>query len=67
MPQLENSPKAQRTFADLIRSLPNKQQGDPEDASDRFFKPAGDEVMNRLSKPVLVAPRPQAQPAARQG
>jgi hypothetical protein len=58
VPQLENSPKAQRTFADLIRSLPNKQQGDPEDASDRFFKPSGDEVMNRLSKPVLVAPRP---------
>jgi hypothetical protein len=57
VPQLENSPKAQRTFADLIRSLPNKQQGHPEDASDRFFKPAGDEVMNRLSKPVLVAPR----------
>ena len=27
VPQLENSPKAQRTFADLIRSLPNKQQG----------------------------------------
>ncbi len=58
VPQLENSPKAQRTFADLIRSLPNKQRGDPEDASDRFFKPAGDEIMNRLGKPMLVAPRP---------
>jgi hypothetical protein len=58
VPQLENSPKAQRAFADLIRSLPDKQRGDPEDASDRFFKPTGDEIMNRLSKPVFVAPRP---------
>ena len=57
VPQLENSPKAQRTFADLIRSLPNRQQGDPEDASDRFFKQTGDELMNRLSKPVFIAPR----------
>jgi hypothetical protein len=58
VPQLENSPKARRQFADLIRSLPNRKQGDPEDASDRFFKPAGDEIMNRFGKPVLVAPRP---------
>ena len=58
VPQLENSPKAQRTFANLIRSLPDKQHGDPEDASDRFFKQSGDEVMNKLSKPLLVAPRP---------
>ena len=58
VPQLENSRKARQTFADLIRSLPNKQKGDSEDASDRFFKPAGDELMQRLSKPVLVAPRP---------
>ena len=58
VPQLENSPKARQKFADLIRSLPNKRKGVPEDASDRFFKPAGDEMMNKLSKPVLATPRP---------
>jgi hypothetical protein len=57
VPQLEDSPNAQRKFADLIRSLPDKRQPHPEDASDRFFNNSGDELMKKLSRPVLVSPR----------
>jgi hypothetical protein len=63
VPQLENSPNAQRQFADLIRSLPQKGTGNPEDASDRFFTLDGAEVMKRLAKPAF-APPSQAKPAA---
>ena len=56
VPQLEDSPSAQRAFADLIRSLPAQQQGHPEDASDRFFTPPGDEMMRKLSRPALATP-----------
>jgi hypothetical protein len=56
VPQLEDSPSAQRAFADLIRSLPARRQGHPEDASDRFFTPPGDEMMRKLSRPALAAP-----------
>lgn len=56
VPKLEDSATARREFADLVRSLPGNKGGNSEDASDRFFKLPGDEVMNRLSKPVLAAP-----------
>jgi hypothetical protein len=58
VPQLGLSPSAQRTFADLIRSLPEQRHGHPEDASDRFFTPPGDEIMRKLSRPALIALRP---------
>jgi hypothetical protein len=54
--QLESSPAARTKFADLVRSLPATRAGSLEDATDRFFKLPGDELMNRLSKPAL--PRP---------
>ena len=56
VPQLENSTNAQREFADLIRSLPQRGAEHPEDASDRFFTLDGAEVMNRLSKPAFAPP-----------
>ena len=63
VPKLENSPSAQRQFADLIRSLPEKGKGSTEDASDSFFTLDGAEVMKRLGKPAF-APPSHAKPAA---
>jgi hypothetical protein len=56
VPQLENSPRAQRDFADLIRQLPNKREPNLEDASDRFFTLDGTELMKRMSKPAFAPP-----------
>lgn len=56
LPRLANSPSAQAQFADLVRALPGTTSGNTEDASDRFFKLTGVEVMNRLAKPVMPSP-----------
>jgi hypothetical protein len=56
VPQLENSPRAQRDFADLIRQLPSKREPSLEDASDRFFTLDGTELMKRMSKPAFAPP-----------
>lgn len=56
VPQLETSPAARAQFADLVRSLPGNNTGATEDASDRFFKLAGRELMDRLAKPASAAP-----------
>jgi len=56
VPQLENSPKAQHDFADLIRQLPKRRDTNPEDASDRFFTLDGTELMKRMSKPAFAPP-----------
>jgi hypothetical protein len=61
LPRLSNSPSAQAQFADLVRALPGTTAGNTEDASDRFFKLTGVEVMNRLAKPVMPSP---TQPAS---
>jgi len=54
VPKLEDSKKARKEFADLLRSLlPQEASADIDAASD-FFKLPGDEVINRLSKPVPV-------------
>ncbi|MEO6504782.1 MAG: hypothetical protein ABIW36_03375 [Terrimesophilobacter sp.] len=60
VPRLEDSPKAQREFADLLRAalapeagVPDGvKEGEPEDASDTFFSLSGSELMDRLAKPV---------------
>ncbi|MBA2483894.1 MAG: hypothetical protein H0V39_05635 [Nitrosomonas sp.] len=54
VPQLESSKNAQREFANLVRSLPEKRENQSEDASDRFFTLDGADVMNRLSKPMFA-------------
>jgi hypothetical protein len=56
VPQLENSPKAQHDFADLIRQLPKKRDTNPEDASDRFFTLDGADLMKRMSRPAFAPP-----------
>ena len=62
--KLEDSPKAQAEFADLLRSILPKPAPDNTDASGDFFKLPGDEIIKRLSKPVPIM---QLQPAAGHG
>jgi hypothetical protein len=62
--KLEDSPKAQAEFADLLRSILPKPTPDNTDASGDFFKLPGDEIIKRLSKPVPIV---QLQPTAGHG
>jgi hypothetical protein len=56
VPKLENSPAAQKEFADLLRSALGPDaapaQATGEDAAGDFFKLDGHEVLTRLSKPL---------------
>jgi hypothetical protein len=54
IPKLEDSPKAQAKFADLLRSLLPKTKSGDVDAADDFASLPGNEVMQRLSRPVPV-------------
>jgi hypothetical protein len=53
--RLEDSPEAQRQFADLLRQLPGRSAGTKEDASDEFFTRSGDDLLKRLSAPPTPA------------
>jgi len=55
VPDLEDSRRAREQFADLLRSVLPVAAADNEDASTSLFKLNGDQVMQRLSKPVLPA------------
>jgi hypothetical protein len=57
VPQLETKQAARTDFADLLRSTLSRGEADEEDASADLFALPGDEVMRRLSKPVLPGPR----------
>ncbi|MDB5770678.1 MAG: hypothetical protein JWM42_1052 [Burkholderia sp.] len=65
---LEDSPKAQTSFADIIRSvLPTPQnEVTEEDTSPAFFALDGRDLMDRLAKPIPVdgAPREGSEPEA---
>lgn len=50
---LEDKRSAREQFADLLRSVLPDAAADDEDASTNLFKLSGDQVMQRLSKPVL--------------
>jgi hypothetical protein len=56
--KLESSPDAQRKFVDLIRSLIPQHPADTrEDASNRFLRTPGDQLLRALSAPVMpIAP-----------
>ena len=54
--RLDDGPAARTEFTDLIRSLLHRNSADDEDASGSFFGLPGEEVMQRLSKPVMPAP-----------
>lgn len=62
VPKLQDSPAAQKQFADLLRSALGADsaaaQATSEDAAGDFFKLDGHEVMARLSKPLPLAPAP---------
>ena len=61
VPKLEDSKKARTDFADLLRSLLPKKSSPDVDAAGEFSKLPGDEVMQRLSKPVPVTmPKPKS-------
>lgn len=54
IPVLEDSERAQREFADLLRSLVPQLNNEPdEDAVPTLFALPGEEVMRRLARPVL--------------
>ena len=53
---LKDSPKAQREFVDLIRELLPPATAPDEDAAGDLHRLPGDELMKRLSKPVMPAP-----------
>ncbi|HEV2126767.1 MAG TPA: hypothetical protein VGW38_28760, partial [Chloroflexota bacterium] len=50
---LDDSKRARQEFVDLLRGLLPPEAADEEDASDRFFALPEEEVMQRLSRPVL--------------
>jgi len=54
VPKLEDSKKARTDFVDLLRSLLPKKSSPDVDAAGDFSKLPGDEVLQRLSKPVPV-------------
>jgi len=54
VPKLEDSKKARTDFADLMRSLLPKKISPDVDAGSDFSKLPGDEILQRLSKPVPV-------------
>jgi hypothetical protein len=54
--RLDDSPAARAEFADLVRSILPRAAANDEDASDRFFHIDGDQLMRRLSQPILPAP-----------
>lgn len=54
VPKLEDSKKARTEFADLLRSLLPKKISPEADAAEDFSKLPGDELLQRLSKPVPV-------------
>jgi hypothetical protein len=54
--ELENDPAARDEFARLLRSLlPSEAAADDEETPPAFFKLSGDELLQQLSVPVLVA------------
>jgi hypothetical protein len=56
IPKLEDSPKSRKTFVDQVRSLLVKKAVNEEDASVEFFKLKSEELMERLSQPILSQP-----------
>lgn len=55
--QLEDDPAARKEFAELVRDALDDIPADDEDASKEFFAENGEELMDRLAKPVTVGKR----------
>jgi hypothetical protein len=56
VPKLEDSPVAQKEFVDLLRRVVPTDATEDEDASEEFLGLPGEEVIDRLSRPVMPAP-----------
>lgn len=63
VPQLENSPAAQKRFGELIRSLLPPRLTEEVDGASAFLTISGDELIKRLSKPVPI-PAPTTAPGS---
>ena len=55
-PDLENSRDARKKFGDLMRSLVTPNPADDPDGSKQFAESPGDQLIDRLSKPLPVPP-----------
>ena len=53
VPELGQSPQAQRRFVDLIRSVLPRPKDTADDASDTFFEMPGDQILRLLEPPIL--------------
>jgi hypothetical protein len=65
--ELDDSPTAQRTYADLLRSLVDRQHAEPADAPDEFFSMDGADLMARLQNAMLTLMTQDNSPVERGG
>lgn len=56
VPKLEDSAVARKDFVDLLRGVVSEDATEDEDASEELFRLSGEEVIDRLSRPVMPAP-----------
>jgi hypothetical protein len=56
VPKLEDSPVARKEFVELLRGVVSENASEDEDASVELFRLPGDEVIGRLSRPVMPSP-----------
>ena len=65
--RLDDSPAARKQYAEIIRSLLPRSSADDEDASSALFELESEDIMQRLSKPVLAGPQGAGRPPGAAG
>jgi hypothetical protein len=66
VPKLEDSAVARKDFVEMLRGVVPEDATEDEDASGELFRLSGEEVIDRLSKPVMPTP-PGASPGGATG
>jgi hypothetical protein len=56
LPRLESDPNARTQFVLLLRSMLNPNEAHPDDGSEEFFTANPEQILEELSKPVLLPP-----------
>ena len=64
IPQLEDDETARAQFADGVRALLTQGAAEEEDGSEALFDLGSDDLMQKLSEPILVAPEPSGEGGA---